>query len=132
MTRLGVIPSAWTGNRGFTKLSCSRKPSESCCQNPQRPMEKQGVGFQMNSPPARNRRWFWIASPALMTALAGVPGFLIIAEFTNPVSTPKSVEELKLVAPQPAKAQSVRLLCADHVNGVPPLRLPRIELRPAW
>src|SRR5260221_2966196 len=91
------------GRTGLAQLSCSRKRSESWCQKPQTPSEKQGFGFHTKNAPARNRRWFWIASPALMTAPAGVAGFLTRAEFTNPVSVPKSVEVLKLVAPQPAK-----------------------------
>src|SRR5260221_14072132 len=98
------------GKTGLAKLSCSRKPSESCCQNPQRPTEKQGFGFQTKLKPARNRRWFWIASPALTTALAAIAGFLITAEFTNPVSAPRSVWVLKLVAPHPAKAHNCKVL----------------------
>src|SRR5258708_34672084 len=90
-TRFGVISFAWNGKPGFTKLSCSRKPSESCCQYPQTPSEAQGFEFHTKNPPASKRRGFWIASPALMTAPAGVAGFLISAEFTNPVSTPKAV-----------------------------------------
>src|SRR3981081_979016 len=67
-TRLGVIPFAAVGKTGLVNLSCRRKPSESCCQYPQTPTEKQGFGFHTKNPPARNRRCFWIASPALMTA----------------------------------------------------------------
>src|ERR1700704_3694620 len=62
--REDVIPVAAGGKTGLVKLSCSRKPSESCCQYPQTPTEKQGFGFHTKNPPARNRRCFWIASPA--------------------------------------------------------------------
>src|ERR1700738_5506374 len=100
MTRLGVIPFAAVGKTGLLKRSCSRKPSESCCQYPQTPTEKQGFGFQTKNPPARNRRCFWIASPALMTAPAGGAGFLVLGGFYKAVSTPKSRDGGKLVGAQ--------------------------------
>src|SRR5258708_38897766 len=85
-TRLGVIPSAWTGNRGFTKVSSCPKPFESWFQSPQIAIEKHGFGFQTKIAPARQGHIYWIDSPELTEAPTAGAGVLVRALGYNPVS----------------------------------------------